>query len=176
MQPPHKQPNTPAGPAAAAAAAACWSMLMGPVTLRSCVIVRADLITMMARLLWKMAAAVELVDADQQVFTMSITCRRAQPPAYCLSQPVTWLIVSAWRYISPFYVLSNPLQIGFPSESCSQWWCARGTLTRESDWLFVLFIIRDNSPCSLPPGTTDKWPVLMQAHWLSCSGWMSNGA
>jgi len=62
MQPPHKQPNTPAGPAAAAAAAACWSMLMGPVTLRSCVIVRADLITMMARLLWKMAAAVELVD------------------------------------------------------------------------------------------------------------------
>lgn len=99
------------------------------------------------------------------VFTMPITRTRTQAPTYCLSLAVTWLIVEG-----PHGAIYRPLMFSlihcrsvvllwFMSESCSPWCCRMRTLTRESDWLFVLSIIREYIQFTpfITPGPRDKW-------------------
>lgn len=118
---------------------------------------------MMVRLLWKMAAAAEHVDSGCWSAGVYDAFNTQEGPGTYLLPVVGRYMVdclgSAWCYISPFYVLSNPLQIWFMSESCSPWCCRRRTLTRESDWLFVLSIIREYIQFTpfITPGPSDKW-------------------
>ncbi len=158
-----------------ASPAACWSMLMVLVTLRLWGSRSSVWSPGPGRWWWwwwwgycekwlLLPSTWRVADADQQVFTMPIT-RRAQATTYCLSQVVTWLIVKGPRgaIFLPFMFslirCRSVSHLWFMSESCSLWCCRRGTLTRESDWLFVLSIIREYIQFTpfITPGPGDKW-------------------
>ena len=104
------------------------------------------------------------VDAEQQVFA----CYNMQDGSGIYISPVLGCdlvecLVSTQACISPCHDVSNLLwmwtHLWFMSESGSLQCCRRGTLTRESDWLFVLSIIREYIQFTpfITSGPSDKW-------------------
>lgn len=161
----HKsETQSPCGEPGVPAAGTYWSALMLLVISRwrrS----QAPRMTIVVGLLWEMAAGAgraEARDADQQVFTI----QRRVSGTYSLPVVGRYMVdCQGWARacVSPFYVLSNPLQICVPP-LIYEWKLLpvvlqEGTLTRESDWLFVLSIIREYIQFTLfiPPGPSDKW-------------------
>lgn len=125
-----------------------------------------------------------VLDADQQVFTTSITYWGGEGTRLFIAWHGLfhgWASrVCAVLYFFPFYALAlicfrYVSCLWFMSESMHVWCCRRETLTRESDWLSVLSIIKESYPIH-PVHYPWAWrqemrrPALMHSHWLSCSG------
>lgn len=100
-------------------------------------------------------AGVCLLQCAGMLSRLVITCHR---PCH------VWLSVAHVCTIFLLFMLSlircrSESRLWFMSESCSPRCCRRGTLTRESYWLFVLSIIREYIQFTpfITLGPSDKW-------------------